>query len=194
MKRLFTLCATLGLVILAIAGVINTQSSPPTSPLVSPTSTPSPHVLGVSTGECHAQQVNKDDPQAYLPDPSCTPGVTNPAVTQDNLSTTICASGYTQTIRPSVTYTNKLKIEQIASYGYEDTDPKNYEEDHFISLELGGDPSDPRNLWPEPHASINEKDKVENYLHEQVCKGVMSLAQAQQKITSNWYAIYQTLH
>jgi hypothetical protein len=26
-----------------------------------------------------------------------------------------------------------------------------YEEDHLISLEDGGDPTDPRNLFPEPY-------------------------------------------
>ena len=26
-----------------------------------------------------------------------------------------------------------------------------YQEDHLISLELGGNPTDPRNLWPEPY-------------------------------------------
>src|SRR5216683_2609243 len=27
--------------------------------------------------------------------------------------------------------------------------PAHYEEDHLVSLELGGHPRDPRNLWPE---------------------------------------------
>jgi hypothetical protein len=27
--------------------------------------------------------------------------------------------------------------------------PKDYEEDHLISLELGGAPRDPKNLWPQ---------------------------------------------
>lgn len=65
-----------------------------------------------------------------------------------------------------------------------------YEEDHFISLELGGSPKDPKNLWPEPHPSVNEKDRVENYLHSEVCSGKLSLAQAQQEIAKNWYEIY----
>jgi hypothetical protein len=67
---------------------------------------------------------------------------------------------------------------------------KDYEEDHFISLELGGSPKDPKNLWPEPHPSYNEKDKVENYLNSKVCSGELSLAQAQQEIVKNWYSLY----
>jgi len=70
---------------------------------------------------------------------------------------------------------------------------KDYEEDHFISLELGGSPTDPKNLWPEPHPSTNEKDLVENYLHSQVCSGKLTLNQAQREITKNWYVVYQQI-
>jgi len=31
---------------------------------------------------------------------------------------------------------------------YVDKAPSHYEEDHLISLELGGNPRDPKNLWP----------------------------------------------
>ncbi len=168
------------------------QQNPPVVPSVSPTSS---FTLGVQTnGSCHAAQVDPTDPQAFLPDPNCTSGVTDPSVTQENIYQTICKSGYTKTVRPSVSYTEKLKREQIAAYGYADTDMRSYEEDHLISLELGGSPSDPKNLWPEPGASINEKDRVENYLREQVCNGSMSLAEAQSEISKNWYAVFVQQH
>jgi hypothetical protein len=89
-----------------------------------------------------------------LPDPVCTPGAADPRVTQDNLQTTICVSGYTTRVRPSTSYTNALKRTQITEYGYTDTNLADYEEDHLIPLELGGHPSDPRNLWPEPWAVL----------------------------------------
>lgn len=157
-------------------------------------------VLGISadasaakpSSKCHAIQIDSSDPQAFLPDPTCTPGEIDPIVTQDNLFTTICHAGYTQTVRPPVSYTNSLKKQQIADYGYTDTNMKDYEEDHFISLELGGSPTDPKNLWPEPHPSLNEKDKVENYLHSQVCSGALTLKEAQQEISKNWYLIFQS--
>jgi hypothetical protein len=165
---------------------------------VSPTATPaassSATVLGSSiTSKCHALQVDTLDPQAFLPDPNCTPGEIDASVTQDNIFMTICHAGYTQTVRPAVSYTNALKKQQINDYGYEDTNMKDYEEDHFISLELGGSPANPKNLWPEPHPSYNEKDKVENYLHSQICSGKLSLIQAQAEITNNWYAVYQQI-
>ena len=71
--------------------------------------------------------------------------------------------------------------------------PADYEEDHFISLELGGSPTDPRNLWPEPYLpkpGAKEKDIVENYLHRQVCSGTMTLEDAQKAIVADWYRVY----
>jgi hypothetical protein len=62
-----------------------------------------------------------------------------------------------------------------------------FEGDHLISLELGGAPRDPKNFWPEPHQSPNEKDKVEDRAHDDVCKGIISLADAQRRIATNWY-------
>jgi hypothetical protein len=127
-----------------------------------------------------------------LPDPVCTPGATNPGVTQADISSTICASGWTTTVRPPESYTEPLKLEQIAAYG-ETGSVSSYEEDHLISLELGGSPRDPRNLWPEPGASPNPKDAVENAARRAVCDGQLPLVMAQQEIASNWIALGQQL-
>jgi len=124
-----------------------------------------------------------------LPDPICTPGVSDPRVTQDNIQTTICVTGYTTKVRPSTAYTNALKVEQIKAYGYADTNPTDYEEDHLIPLELGGHPTDPINLWPEPLTGTNaatKKDGVENSLHNKVCAGLMTLLAARASIAMNW--------
>lgn len=128
-----------------------------------------------------------------LPDPVCTPGVLNPDVTQDTIDSTICVSGWTGTVRPPTSYTNALKQQQIAEYGYSDTSMSDYEEDHFIPLELGGSPRDPQNLWPEPHYSSDgsgatsyTKDSVENKLKKAVCDGSVALADAQNAIATDW--------
>jgi hypothetical protein len=160
---------------------------------LAPTPIPVDPAFESATAKCHAVHVDASDPQAFLPDSACTPGVTDPAVTQADIAQTICNPGYTATVRPPADYTDKLKRQQIGDYGYTDSSMHDFEEDHLISLELGGDPRDPKNLWPEPHASFNEKDKVENYLHEQVCSGAMTLAQAQKEITANWYEIFKII-
>jgi hypothetical protein len=91
--------------------------------------------------------------------------------------------------RPPTSYTNTLKVQQIAEYGYTDTSAKDYEEDHLVSLEVGGDGSDPKNLWPEAHAGEYgslTKNQVENWLHKQICSGAMTPQQAQKGIATDW--------
>jgi hypothetical protein len=108
------------------------------------------------------------------------PGVLNPDVTQANIASTICVRGWTDTVRPPVEYTNELKLKQMRAYG-ERGPLSGYQEDHLISLELGGDPVDPRNLWPEPYPRASDVDQVENELNAEVCSGKLSLADAQRK-------------
>lgn len=135
-------------------------------------------------GSCHAK--NSPFPQGTKPDRTCTPGAKNPAVTQATIGSTICRPGFTKTIRPPVSYTNALKREQIAEYGYDDTDVRHYEEDHLLPLELGGAPRDPKNLWAEPGGSPNHKDAIENQLARAVCDRQVSLKTAQHAILSDW--------
>jgi hypothetical protein len=109
-----------------------------------------------------------------------TPGVLNPAVTQATIETTICRRGWTRTIRPPVSYTNDLKRRQLRQYGLRGP-PSGYQEDHLISLELGGSPADPRNLWPEPYPRASAVDQIENDLNHRVCTGALTLAEAQRR-------------
>jgi hypothetical protein len=117
---------------------------------------------------------------AVLADPVRTPGVLNPDVTQATIRSTICVSGWTRTVRPPVDYTNALKAKQMRAYG-ETGSLSDFQEDHLISLELGGNPTDPRNLWPEPYPRAAAVDQIENELNAQVCGGSLSLHDAQEK-------------
>ncbi|HET8892939.1 MAG TPA: hypothetical protein VFM96_02425 [Gaiellaceae bacterium] len=112
--------------------------------------------------------------------PRFTPGVVSTEVTQANVGDTVCRSGWTKTIRPPVAYTNALKLRQMRRYG-ERGSPSAYQEDHLISLELGGDPSDPRNLWPEPYPRASAVDQIENELNHELCTGKLTLRDAQDK-------------
>lgn len=136
-----------------------------------------------------------------LEDPACTPGAVSPAVTQANLKSTICRKGgYTSGIRPSTSVTGKEKALNAASYDYKGR-MGDAEYDHLISLQLGGDPNDPRNLWVEPpdpgHKSgggvNNRKDPVETKLHTAVCAGKFSLTAAQKAIVTDWTTALSTL-
>ena len=134
-----------------------------------------------------------------LPDPKRTPGSINPNVTEDNLAITICARGWTATIRPPSAYTSALKLIQIVEYGYSDRSPSHYQEDHLVPLELGGAPRDPLNLWPEPNDIVlpdgtevgsDAKDNLENDLHRRVCAATMQLGVAQRLIAGDWIAAW----
>jgi hypothetical protein len=116
----------------------------------------------------------------YHADLAHTPGVLNPDVTQANIAATICKHGWTRTIRPPTDYTNALKLKQMREYGVAGS-PSQYQEDHLISLELGGHPTDARNLWPEPYPRAAEVDSIENELNAKVCAGDMSLDEAQRQ-------------
>ena len=109
-----------------------------------------------------------------------TPGVLNPAVAQATIRSTICRRGWTRTIRPPVDFTNALKQRQLRQYGMRGP-PSAYQEDHLISLELGGNPADPRNLWPEPYPRASAVDQIENDLNHRVCAGSLTLAEAQRR-------------
>ena len=145
-------------------------------------------------GTCH-YVVDNATAGDYLPDPHCTPGATNPRVTQANLARTVCKSGYTSGIRPPASITGREKKASEAAYGFKGN-ASTTEYDHLISLELGGDPNSPLNLWPEPnkaHAAgvNNPKDRVENTLNGLVCNAVhgkpyLPLAKAQYLIATNW--------
>src|SRR5262249_13849619 len=116
-----------------------------------------------------------------LPDPACTPGDIFPNATKDK----ICVSGYASSVRDRPT---SEKNAVYAEYGITHHTTGEYEVDHFVSLELGGS-NDISNLFPEaasPKPGFHEKDKVENYLHDQVCSGAMTLAEAQRLIATNW--------
>ena len=126
---------------------------------------------------------------SMLPDPKLTPGATNPSVTQANIHQTICVANWTKTIRPPVTFTNRLKAEQMAALKLTGK-PSAYEEDHLISLEVGGNPTEPGNLWPEPWPEARLKDQVEDELHRAVCAGTITLADAQHILATDWVSEY----
>ncbi len=132
-------------------------------------------------GTCHAAGAGLYS----RPDPHCTPGALNPAVSQAAIGRTICRDGWTATVRPAESVTESEKRASMSAYG--DTRPiYDYEYDHFVPLELGGATNAPANLWPEPGASPNPKDHVEDELNRAVCDHRISLAKAQDEVVANW--------
>jgi hypothetical protein len=86
-----------------------------------------------------------------------------------------CTPGYTKTVRD---VPQSLKNQVYRQYGITSRQPREYEIDHLISLELGGSNSI-RNLWPQSYITeplnAHVKDRLENKLHELVCSGQLPL-------------------
>lgn len=114
-----------------------------------------------------------------------------PGATLDVSLEELCTPGYTQGVR-NVSVTTKKQV--CTAYGVTAAhcNGKEYEIDHLISLELGGSNS-AKNLWPQPYQpkpGAREKDRLENWLHKEVCDGTISLADAQKQIATDWYSAY----
>ena len=82
-------------------------------------------------------------------------------------------------------------MQQIKTYGYIDTTPSAYEEDHLLPLDLGGAPRDPRNLWPEPRNGLagrvaSDKDADEAAAVRRVCSGTLTLDEARAQFLATW--------
>lgn len=121
-----------------------------------------------------------------LPDESLTPGA---ILTTD--TKTVCTPGYAGSVR-HVTQSTKNKI--FAEYGIKPSG--DFEIDHLISLQLGGS-NDESNLWPQSYTTMpynaHVKDVLESYLHHLVCKGKMTLQDAQEAIRGNWINTYRKI-
>ncbi len=189
MKKLVSTLSVMILLILACSACGTSSSTSKTETLsaskqASPTSTASATEprwgVQTKTSGCRAN--------GPLPDKECTPGDIIPTATKNQ----VCQPGYASAVRnvPTSTKTRAYRMYGIVSHR-----PGQYEVDHLVSLELGGS-NDISNLWPEaasPKPGFHEKDRVENYLHNQVCSGAISLQQAQIEIATNWLNVYKTM-
>jgi hypothetical protein len=127
---------------------------------------------------------------SIYPNPKLTPGKANPKLTKE----VICSPSFRTGPYRNVPQSEKERIAKAYGLDYQVT-RKHVEYDHLISLELGGS-NDDENIWPEfylPTPGAREKDKVENYLHREVCQDHMTLKQAQIDISINWYRVYQQM-
>jgi hypothetical protein len=121
-----------------------------------------------------------------LPDSACTPGAVFADVTVEQ----ICRTGYSASVRNVPAATSR---EVYRAYGISERGPGEYEVDHLVPLEVGGS-NDIANLWPEaaePRPGFHEKDRVEDYLHDEICSGRTSLLDAQRAVATNWLDVYQ---
>lgn len=129
-----------------------------------------------------------------VPDPHCTPGGIDPSVTTDVLSN---PDWRTRCIRDCETSESEKHVTYrwygIRAPRRNSGNNQVCELDHLVPLELGG-ADGLGNIWPEcgPDATALQnryfkvKDRVENYLADEVKAGHMPLQDAQRGIASDW--------
>jgi hypothetical protein len=131
-----------------------------------------------------------------LPDPVATPGAVNPDVVADpdggrrlldGVEMNICAKDFST--KPFRKTTEKMKRDVCDEYGAAGKgcpDPKWGEIDHLVPLELGGMDVE-ANLWWQPAPDYHVKDHgVEDRLKPLVCRGKLTLVQAQDCVRKDW--------
>lgn len=127
----------------------------------------------------------------------------NPAVTPETIHQTICVSGWTATVRPPVSFTNRIKRQQMVAAGIDWSHARELELDHHLPIEVGGAPADPANLWlqtwtptspwPGIEAGAHLKDAVETLAKRLVCAGQIELRDAQACLWADWRACGERL-
>jgi hypothetical protein len=125
--------------------------------------------------------------QGSLPDPACTPGaVVN--LTHDQ----VCAADFQGDTNGG---TGAPAEQVLKAYAINSAAATQYHIDQLVPAVLGGS-NDLANLWPQPLNSppaYAEKNRLEQYLRDQVCAGKISLGDAQRQIALNWLAAYQQM-
>jgi len=121
-----------------------------------------------------------------LPDTLLTPGAV-----RETVAAKICGTS-TKAFRHTTEATKRRVYEE---YGILSHHEGQYEIDHLIPLELGGKDTI-TDLWPEPalpQPGFHQKDVLENWLHAQICTGVLSADSAQRWIVHDFPGAYRAM-
>lgn len=147
--------------------------------------------------------------KAAMPDPGCTPGAIDYSVTIE----TICTQNTNERRKTSrtigrETFRSYATSNEVCIRDSGDKDKKGCENDHLVSIELGGADNDIANHFPQPYEDeelledmtekyargevtkeqllpymgAHAKDKVENWFHQRVCKTWRHLERADEKL------------
>jgi hypothetical protein len=134
----------------------------------------------------------------YLPDPVLTPGAILPSIADDRLCTK------DRRVRaPEIA--KELEDEVFAAYGIRSPKPGQWKIDVLIPVELGGDPSNIKNLFPLPYSinadgsdlGANTKRLAEVAVLRQLCGASqtspqkITFAEAREQFANNWPVLYR---
>jgi len=102
----------------------------------------------------------------------------------------ICSPGYAKRVRHPYDYAwRQLRVRMFEGYGIPHDHWHEFTVDHLVPIEVGGDPFNLQNIWPQPKAQAIEKDRYENLAHEEVCAGRITLEAAQHAFETDWRSL-----
>lgn len=173
-------------ILLGTHAIRDIPTSPPTGqvaapPVEAPAPVPAP------------PRINPDIVAGIIPDPTLTPGRTRPDATLAQLCDKTFRTGRVRNV------SGALKEDVRQRYGMTSKRDKwcNTEEmceiDHLIPLVMGGS-NDIENLWPQPYEgewNAHHKDQLEVRMKRLVCKGNVSLEEAQNVFRGDWREGYR---
>jgi hypothetical protein len=142
---------------------------------------------------------------AELPPPPLTAAAIEPKIKitpkitsknyQNNLPQTLCVGGQVSSAHSS-DFSGKSGKLQLCKFSYMGTSSKNYEEIRLAPPSVGGNPSDPRNLWPKRQISAwdaAQKERGKFVTSRMVCTQEITLAEIQQAISANLIEVWKKL-
>ena len=98
-------------------------------------------------------------------------GAIDPHITQDNIAATICRPGYARSVRQPASWSRAQRKALHAQPGQV--------VDHIVPIEIGGAPADQANLQLQDRATAKAKDRDENRVRKEICRGDITLEQGQ---------------
>ena len=116
----------------------------------------------------------------------------DPGVTPATIGTTICLADYARRARAPDSLTNGIKLRLLNQSGL--SEGSLYRLEQRLPVELGGQPSDPRNFvleyW-DTEASAKRRQQLAAALQSLVCNRQLNLREAQAAYFVDWRAAYE---
>jgi hypothetical protein len=119
-----------------------------------------------------------------IPDRRCAPGALT-AIAVTDPQATICQTGYLRRVHEAVVAVTEGEAGRLyVAYGATGA-LSGYRVDDLVAVADGGSATSPANLWREPVSQAAAKRRVEARLHERICAGEMTVAQAAAVLEGN---------
>jgi hypothetical protein len=108
------------------------------------------------------------------------------AIAVTDAQATACQAGYLRLVREAVVAVIEGEAGRLYVADGAAGALSGYRVDDLVAVGDGGSATSPANLWLEPVSQAAAKRRVEARLHERICAGEMTVAQAAAVLGGNW--------